>query len=91
MIYSPFQNAGVFLVKTVFSIYICVVLIRFILQYIRADFYNPISQAIIKITNPVVIPLRKFIPSFRSLDLSTLFLAIFLQFSNSWYFGYYCW
>jgi YggT family protein len=80
MIYSPFQNAGVFLVKTVFSIYICVVLIRFILQYIRADFYNPISQAIIKITNPVVIPLRKFIPSFRSLDLSTLFLAIFLQF-----------
>jgi YggT family protein len=79
MIYTPFQNAGVFLVKTIFSIYLGLVLIRFILQTIKADFYNPISQAIIKITNPLVIPLRKVIPSFRGFDLSTLFLAICLQ------------
>ena len=58
------------------SLYLCVILLRFLLQTARADFYNPISQAIVKLTNPVVIPLRRFIPGLWGIDLATLLFAL---------------
>jgi YggT family protein len=51
-------------------------MLRFLLQQVRADFYNPISQFIVKLTNPVVMPARKLIPSFRGYDVATLVLVI---------------
>ena len=45
----------------------------------RADFYNPISQFLAKVTNPIILPLRKIIPSYASLDLSSLLVALLLQ------------
>ena len=60
--------------------YITLVLLRFILQVSRADFYNPISQFIVKATNPLLIPLRRIIPGFRGIDFASLVLAIALQF-----------
>lgn len=62
------------------SFYITVVLLRFILQVCRADFYNPISQFVVKATNPLLIPLRRIIPSVRGLDTASLVLAFVLQF-----------
>jgi YggT family protein len=55
------------------------VLIRFLLQWVRADFYNPISQFVVKATSPVLLPLRKVIPGYAGLDLSALVLAWFLK------------
>ena len=56
------SNAGVFLVQTLFGLYLLVVMLRLILQIVRADFYNPLSQFLVKVTNPPLKPLRRFIP-----------------------------
>lgn len=64
-----------FLLTTLFQLYIAVVLLRFLLQWARADFYNPLSQFVVKITTPLVRPLRRIIPGFGGWDLATLVAA----------------
>ena len=65
------------------TFYMTVVLLRFLLQLARADFYNPISQFVVKATNPPLRPLRRIIPPVRlsgaALDLSPLVLLIGLS------------
>ena len=78
------NNATVFLVDTLFGLYILVVLVRFLLQWLRADFYNPVSQFIITVTNPPVRFLRRFIPGFRGFDLASLLLALVLSMVKTW-------
>jgi YggT family protein len=72
-------NAAVFLVQTLFGLYIGAVMLRFLLGLVRADFYNPISQFLIKITNPPIVPLRRIIPSVAGIDLATVLLMLVLQ------------
>lgn len=72
-------NAGVFLVQTLFGLYTGAVMLRFLLALVRADFYNPISQFLVKITNPTLRPLRRLIPSLGGIDLATLLLLLILQ------------
>lgn len=67
-----------FLINTAFTLYLMVVLLRFWLQLVRADFYNPFSQFVVKATNPLVIPLRRILPSLGKLDTATLLLAYLL-------------
>lgn len=67
-----------FLITTVFDLYIMIVLMRVWLQATRADFYNPFSQFIVKATQPVVGPLRRFIPSIGSIDVATILFAYVL-------------
>ncbi|WP_164503471.1 YggT family protein [Pleionea sediminis] len=55
------------------------VLLRFFMQYFRVDFYNPVSQSIVKLTNPPLIPLRKIIPGFRNMDIASLVLALIIS------------
>lgn len=73
------SNAGVFLVDFIFGLYILAVVLRFLLQLVRADFYNPIAQAIVTITNPALRFLRRVIPAVGSLDTSSLVLMLALQ------------
>ena len=68
-----------YLIQTVLSLDMVAMLLRFLLQLVKADFYNPISQFLVKITNPLVIPLRKVIPGIGGLDLASLLLAVLLQ------------
>ena len=68
-----------YLVQTLLSLYLVAMLLRFLLQLVRADFYNPISQFLVKVTNPLVIPLRRVIPGLGGLDLASLLLAVLLQ------------
>ena len=67
------------MIQTLGGLYIMAVLIRFLLQLVRADFYNPISQAIVKITSPLLNPLRKIIPGYGGIDMASLVLALVLQ------------
>lgn len=76
---SALNEILVYLVQTALTLYLLAILLRFLLQVARADFYNPISQFLVKITNPLVIPLRKVIPGLGGFDLSTLLLALVLQ------------
>jgi YggT family protein len=64
------------------SIYITIVIVRFILQLVRADFYNPLSQFIVRITNPLLMPLRKVIPGFFGIDIASIVLALLLQMTS---------
>lgn len=61
------------------SIYITIVMVRFLLQLVRADFYNPLSQFIVKATNPLLLPLRKVVPGFFGIDIASVVLAFILQ------------
>jgi YggT family protein len=76
---SAFNEILSYLVQTFLSLYTVAMLLRFVLQLVRADFYNPISQFLVKVTNPLVIPLRKVIPGIGGLDLASLLLAMLLQ------------
>jgi YggT family protein len=78
------QDLGTFLIGTLFSIYIMLVMLRFLLAWVRADFYNPISQAIVKLTNPPLIVLRRVIPSIGRIDTSAIVLMLVLQILELW-------
>ena len=76
---SGFAEALIYIVQTLGSLYLLIVLLRFILQLVRADFYNPLSQFTVKATQPLLKPLRRVIPGFGGLDLASLALAILVQ------------
>jgi len=64
-----------YLLKFVFDAMLMILVMRVWLQMVRADFYNPISQFIVKVTNPLVVPARKIIPGWGGIDLATLLIA----------------
>jgi len=69
------SQIAVFLVEVLFSLYIVAVVIRLLLGFARASFHNPLSQFLVKVTNPVLVPLRRFIPAIGSIDTSAVLLA----------------
>ena len=69
------MQAMLFLINTAFNLLLMLVILRVWLQLARADFYNPFSQFIVKVTNPAVLPLRRLIPSIGKLDTATVVLA----------------
>ena len=73
------NTAAIYILQTLGSLYLLIVLLRFILQLVRADFYNPLSQFVVRATQPLVRPLRRFIPGLVGLDLASLLLAIVVQ------------
>ena len=76
---SYLSDTALFLVDTILGIYILLVLLRFLLQLVRADFYNPISQFIVRATNPPLVGLRRFIPGLWGFDLAALVLLIAME------------
>jgi YggT family protein len=68
-----------FLVRTLGGLLFWAVLLRFLLQLARADFYNPISQSLVRITNPLLKPLRRLIPGVFGIDAAALVLALAIQ------------
>lgn len=70
------SNAGVFLIQTLFGIYEVIILLRFLLQLVRADFYNPISRFIVKATSLPLKPLRRIIPGVAGMDMASLVLLL---------------
>jgi YggT family protein len=74
------NTAAIYVLQTLGSLYLLIVMLRFVLQLVRADFYNPLSQFIVRATQPLLRPLRKIIPSLFGLDMSSLVLALILQF-----------
>ncbi|WP_428357206.1 YggT family protein [Methyloprofundus sp.] len=69
----------IFVLDTVFSFYILAVVLRFLLQWVGGDFYNPISQFLVKITHPPLRLLRRYIPAVGKVDTSSIVFVIALQ------------
>ena len=72
-------GAGVFLIQTFFGLYFVVIMLRFLMQASRVDYYNPLSQGIVRITDPAIRPFRKIFPSVGGVDFATLFVAFIVQ------------
>jgi len=66
--------------NTIAGLYLLFVVARFLLQVAKADFYNPLSQAVFKATDPLVRVLRSFVPGYKGVDFSSLILAFIVQF-----------
>ncbi len=78
------SSASAFLIDTLFGLYILLILLRFLLQIARADFYNPICQFLVKATNPPLKPLRRIIPGLWKIDLASVVLMLALQICALW-------
>lgn len=76
---GPMTEISHLLINTFFYLAIVIVLIRLLLQIAKADFYNPISQGLVKITQPILKPMRRVIPGFLGLDMASIVLAVALS------------
>ncbi|MBD2857393.1 YggT family protein [Spongiibacter sp. KMU-158] len=76
---SAANEISIMLINTLFSLVLMAFVLRLLLQLVRADFYNPISQTIVKFTNPVVLPLRRAIPPIGRIDSASLIAALLIQ------------
>ena len=77
---SNVASALVFIVNALTSLYLLVLLLRFWLPWLRADFRNPLAQGILKLTSPLIIPVRRIVPSFGRLDTATVLVAFIIQY-----------
>lgn len=73
------RNALIFILRTLLDLYVTAFVLRLILQWVRADFRNPLTQFIVRVTNPLVIPLRRIIPAIGGLDTATLIVVLLLE------------
>ena len=77
-------RALIFLVNIAFSLYMAALFARIILQRLGADYYNPIVQFIVRITDPIVKPLRRLIPGVAGWDIAAFLIAVLCAFVNAW-------
>ena len=69
----------IFIIESLGTVFLIFVALRFFLQLARADFYNPFSQAVVKVTNPLLIPIRRIIPGLFGIDIASIVLALLVQ------------
>ena len=89
---NPFNNTGLFLIQSIFSLYIFILLLRVVLQWVHTNSHNPLFILVAKLTNPPLKPICRVIPSFHGIDLAAILLllgleAIKIAFANFWYKG----
>lgn len=73
------NSALEFLIKTLFDIYLTILVIRIILIFTRINYFDPVTQFIVKLTDFIIKPLRRIIPNFRYIELSSLLLLFVLE------------
>lgn len=72
-------NAFAFLINAVVGLYLIAVMLRVMLQAVRADFYNPICQFLVRATNPLLKPLRRLVPGLFGIDMAGVVLLLLIQ------------
>ncbi len=76
---NSFSNADVFLVQSFFYLYIFILLLRVILQWVNIDSYNPLFALVAKLTNPPLRPICRIIPSLHGIDFAAIILLLGLE------------
>ncbi len=69
-----------YIIQSIGQLLLLLLLLRFWLPWFRADFRNPIAQGILRLTSPIIIPVRRFLPSIGRLDTATILVTYVLQF-----------
>ena len=77
-------NALIFLLDTFSRLYLLILLLRFWLPFLRANFSNPVAQGVMRYTSPLVNPVRRYVPSFGRVDTATVLIAFVIQFVVSY-------
>ena len=77
-------NALTYLLETLSQLYLFILLLRFWLPFLRANFRNPVAQGVMRYTSPLVNPVRRYLPSFGRLDTATVLIAFLIQFAVSY-------
>jgi len=72
-------NALIFIIQSFAQLYILILLLRLLLPWLRANFNNPLAQAILRATSPLVVPLRRIVPAIGRLDTATFVIAFAIQ------------
>lgn len=75
----PIHASLLFLINTIFDLYLFVLVIRIVLVYVRANYFDSITQFIVKLTDFLVKPLRRVIPNVRNIELSSIVLALIIE------------
>jgi YggT family protein len=81
---TPLQDVSVFLISTLLSLYAVALMLRMLLAMVRADFYNPICQFLVAVTNPPVVVLRRLVPPLGRLDTAVLLLIVAVKMLEIW-------
>ena len=76
------MNAIYFLVDSVLTLALYVALLRLLMQWSRADFRNPIAQAVVKITNPLIMPLRRVLPPINKIDTASVVTVLIVTLAD---------
>lgn len=76
---NSLNTAGLFLIKSIFDLYIFIVMLRIILQWVHADFSNPVFELVTRLTNPPLKPLRRLVPNLSGIDFAAVILLLFLE------------
>ncbi len=69
-----------FVLKTLTQLYLLLLILRFWLPMMRADFRNPVAQGVLRLTSPLIIPLRRFVPPIGRIDTSTVLVAFVIEY-----------
>lgn len=72
-------GAGLYLISMLFGLYVTILMLRFLLRVSGANYYNPLAQIIVKLTDPLVLPLSKLLPAVRGIDFAALGVALIIQ------------
>lgn len=78
------SSALIYIINAITTIVVFVLMLRFLLPLLRADFRNPIAQGLLRITAPVIVPVRRIVPSIGSIDTATILVAFAVQFFVTW-------
>lgn len=73
------RSTLIFLISTLFDIYLFILIIRVILVYVESDYYNPVTQFIVKATSFIIKPLRHYIPDYHRIELASVALILVLE------------
>jgi YggT family protein len=74
----------IFVVSTLFNLYLLTFALRLLLQWVQVDKWNPLVQFVLRVTNPVVLPLRRFLPAMGRVDTATAFALLVLKLLSTW-------
>ena len=73
-------QALIFVIDVFAGLYLLLLLLRFLIPWLRIDFRDPLAQGILKLTSPVVIPVRRFLPAIGRVDTATIVVAFVIQY-----------
>ncbi len=76
---NSLNNAGLFLISALFDAYIFIVILRIMLQWVNADFTNPVFQFVVKVTNLPLSPVRRLFPTVHGIDVAAIVLLVLLE------------